>query len=228
MGGYCIFAIIKFGGKTKQYACKNIIIDIDDEYDFINEEDIIQTLKEKKIYPINSFIDHKKTNIIENALSQMSLSKEVECYYCDSNLYIDLYQRKPIYRIYSKNETYYVDNDRSIMPTSKNFTAQVPVVLGHIDKVMACEEIYDLVNFILEDEHWKYLFKQIYITEKKEIVLISQQGIKEIHLGNITEYKEKFEVLRKWYEQYPERNCDTLYTKVNLKYDNLIYCTRKK
>ena len=44
LGGYCIFSIIMFGSKEKENICKNIIIDIDDKYNFIQEEDIINTL----------------------------------------------------------------------------------------------------------------------------------------------------------------------------------------
>ena len=226
-GGYTIFAIVMFGSKEKQQVCKNIDIDIDDKYNFISEEDITNLLKEKKLYPINKTISHKDADKIEKALSKMSLSKEVECYVGDSTLYIDLTQRKPVYRVFSGKSSYYVDNERKIMPTSKNFTAKVPIVLGHIDKTQASEEVYDIVEYIEEDKYWSSLFKQIYITQENEIILISKQGIGEILLGDISEYKEKLELLRRWYEQYPERNCDTLYSRINLKYDNLIYCTRK-
>lgn len=226
-GGYTIFAIVMFGSKEKQQVCKNIVIDIDDKYNFISEEDITNLLKEKKLYPINKTISHKDADKIEKALSKMSLSKEVECYVGDSTLYIDLTQRKPVYRVFSGKSSYYVDNERKIMPTSKNFTAKVPIVLGHIDKTQASEEVYDIVEYIEEDKYWSSLFKQIYITQENEIILISKQGIGEILLGDISEYKEKLELLRRWYEQYPERNCDTLYSRINLKYDNLIYCTRK-
>ncbi len=227
LGGYCIFSIIMFGSKEKEHTCKNIIIDIDDKYNFIQEEDITNVLKSKKLYPINKPISHNDAHKIETALSKMSLSKEVECYVGDSTLYIDITQRKPIYRVFTEKESYYVDNERKIMPTSKNFTAKVPIVVGHLDKVQASEEVYDLVEYLQENEYWSTLFKQIYITSNQDIVLVSKQGIEEILLGNINEYKEKLEVLKKWYEQYPDRNCDTLYSKINLKYDNLIYCTRK-
>lgn len=228
MGGYIIFSIIMFGSQEKNQVCKNIVIDIDDRYNFINEEDITNVLKEKKLYPINKTISYKDANKIEKTLSKMSLSKEVECYIGDSTLYIDITQRKPIYRVFTGNESYYVDNERKIMPTSKNFTAKVPIVLGHLDKTQASEEVYDIVTYLEEDKYWNCLFKQIYITEEQEIILVSKQGVGEILLGDMSEYKEKLDVLKRWYEQHAERNCDTLYSRINLKYDNLIYCTRKK
>lgn len=217
-----------FGNKEKEYTCKNIIIDIDDKYNFIGDDDIINVLKRNKIYPINKKISHKEADKIEKTLSKMSLSKQVECYVSDSTLYIDMTQRKPVYRVFTERESYYVDNDRKIMPTSSNFTAKVPIVLGKIDKVQASEEVYDLVMFLEEDKYWNSLFKQIYITADKELILISKQGVEEVLLGDMSRYKEKLSILKKWYEQYPERNCDTLYSKINLKYDDIIYCTRKK
>lgn len=228
LGGYCIFSIIMFGNKEEKSVCKNIIIDIDDKYNFIQEEDITETLKRKKLYPINKPISHQEANKIEKTLSKMSLSKEVECYVGDSTLYIDITQRKPVYRVFSGNESYYVDSDRKIMPTSSNFTAKVPIAIGHIDKVEASEEVYDIITYLEEDKYWNSLFKQLYITSDKELILISKQGIEEVHLGEMSEYKEKLSILKKWYEQYPERNCDTLYSRINLKYDDIIYCTRKK
>ena len=187
LGGYCIFSIIMFGSKEKEQICNNIIIDIDDKYNFINEEDITNILKSKKLYPINKSISHSDAHKIESALSKMSLSKNVECYVGDSTLFIDIIQRKPVYRVFANNGSYYVDNERKIMPTSKNFTAKVPVVVGHIDKAQASEEIYDLVTFLQEDEYWSTLFKQIYITQNQDIILISKQGIEEILLGSLNE-----------------------------------------
>lgn len=228
LGGYCIFSIIMFGNKENENVCKNIVIDIDDKYNFIEEDDITDVLKRNKLYPLNKPISHKETDKIEKTLSKMSLSKEVECYIGDSTLFIDITQRKPVYRVFTNNESYYVDNDRKIMPTSSNFTAKVPIAIGKIDKVQATEEVYDIISYLVEDEYWNSLFKQIYITADQELILISKQGVEEILLGDMSEYKEKLSTLKKWYEQYPERNCDTLYSRINLKYDDIIYCTRKK
>jgi cell division protein FtsQ len=192
------------------------------------EKIITDVLKRNKLYPLNKPISHKEADKIEKILSKMSLSKEVECYIGDSTLFIDITQRKPVYRVFTNNESYYVDNDRKIMPTSSNFTAKVPIAIGKIDKVQATEEVYDIISYLVEDEYWNSLFKQIYITADQELILISKQGVEEILLGDMSEYKEKLSTLKKWYEQYPERNCDTLYSRINLKYDDIIYCTRKK
>ena len=217
-----------FGSKEKEITCQSIVIDIDDNYNFINEDDINKVLKQNKLYPISKTISHKDADKIEKLLSKLSLSKNVECYAGDSTLYIDITQRKPVYRVFSNGSSYYVDSDRKIMPTSKNFTAKVPVVIGAIDKQEACEIVYDIVTFLEEDKYWNNIFKQAYITEGKDLILISRQGVNEILLGEVNQYKEKLELLKRWYEEYPERNCDTLYSRINLKYDNLIYCTRKK
>ena len=76
---------------------------------------------------------------------------------------------------------------------------------------------------------------KIVIAERDNIAAVMENGKVseffvhrgEILLGDISEYKEKLDILKRWYEQHPERNCDTLYSRINLKYDNLIYCTRK-
>lgn len=228
LGYYCIFSIIVFGFNEKENICQGIVIDIDDKYNFINEDDITETLKTKNLYPIGKVISHNEAHKIEQELSKMSLTKEVECYAGNNILYIDIVQRKPVYRVFANNESYYIDDEKKIMPTSSNFTAKVPIVTGNLDKTQASEEIFDIIKYLEEDKYWNSLFKQIYITENQEVILISKQGVGEILLGQIGEYKEKLDVLKKWYEQYPERNCDTLYSRINLKYDNLIYCTRKK
>ena len=227
LGGYCLFGIIMFSSVEKENTCKSIVVEVNKEYDFIDEKDVNKVLKSKNIYPLNKKLNHELANKIEKELSHMTLSKNVECYVGDSTLYVEILQRKPVYRVISGNTSYYVDSDREIMPTSRNFTANVPIVLGGIDKTQAKEEVYDLVEYIENDKYWKALFRQIYITDKKEVILISTQGVEEIHLGEISAYKEKLDILKRWYEQYPERNCDTLYSKISLKYNNLIYCTKK-
>ena len=53
-----------FGNKENENVCKNIVIDIDDKYNFIEEDDITDVLKRNKLYPLNKPISHKETDKI--------------------------------------------------------------------------------------------------------------------------------------------------------------------
>lgn len=227
LGGYFIFAIVMFGQKEDGFTCTSVKIHINDDYGYLNTSDVYEVLDSHNLNPIGSVLTYDLIDKIESTLYTINVSKDIECYAGDSILYIEIEQRKPYFRVFAKNTSYYVDTERQVINTSTKFSANVPLVIGHFDKIEATEEVYDLVKYLQEDKHWRKLFKQIYITEDKKITLISSEGVQEINLGGFEEYQTQLTSLRKWYEQYPERNCDTLYSKINLQYEDLIYCTKK-
>jgi cell division protein FtsQ len=227
LGGYLIFAIVMFGKKEEKFTCTSINIHINNDYGYMNTSDVYQVLGNNNLNPIGSVLTHNLINQIESALYTINVSKNIECYAGDSILYIEIEQRKPYFRVFSRNDSYYIDTERKLINTSSKFSADVPLVIGHFDKIEATNEVYDLVKFLQEDKYWQSLFKQIYITKDKKITLISSEGVQEINLGGFEDYQTQLISLKKWYEQYPERNCDTLYSRINLQYDSLIYCTKK-
>lgn len=230
MVGYCIFALIYFVPPSQSLACKQVIVCVKDsnEYRFVNASMIYGHLDKQQLNPIGSSIGVEEADRIEKSIAQLSPIKEVNCYMgYNGNLYIDLYQRCPIFRVLPQQaNSYYVDKERRIMPTSNLFTAYTPIVTGHVNKEMAQNELYDFMCYLLEDKDWNALFAEVNVDEKGNIRLTSRQGIPYIEMGELDNYTQKMEKLRAWYQQYPHKNDPSIYKKISITYDELIFCTK--
>ena len=230
MVGYCIFALIYFRQPNQKVLCHEISICVEDsaEHRFVNAAMIFQHLEKNKINPINKVIGIEEAHHIEKSIAQLSPIKQVNCYMgYNGKLHINLYQRCPIFRVLtSKGESYYIDAERRTMPVSNLFTAYTPVVTGNVSKKVAQNELYDFMQYLLTDKDWSSLFAEVHLDEKQNIRLTSRQGIPYVELGKLNNYLSKMEKLRVWYQQYPHKNDATVYKKITITYDELIFCTK--
>ena len=113
--GYGIFAFVKFGNYGAQTVCNKIQVKIvdDNDYKFIQPNDIITQLNECNIYPIGETISHKQTNQIEKCVEAMNLVKRAECYKKNNgDVVVSVYQRHPMFLVVNGNNGYYIDTER--------------------------------------------------------------------------------------------------------------------
>ncbi len=89
-----------------------------------------------------------------------------------------IYQREPVLRVISDvNGSYYVDDDRQIMPVSVNFAVYVPVATGAIDEEFAQNDLYDFAMFLNANRYWNAWIDQIVVRQNGDVELIPVQEI---------------------------------------------------
>ena len=75
-------------------------------------------------------------NELEKALKSNPMIKTAEVYVAvNGTLNAQIEQKTPIARV-STNASYYIDDEGSFMPLSKNYCARVPLVTGYIEKII--------------------------------------------------------------------------------------------
>lgn len=146
------------------------------------------------------------------------------------------------------NESYYIDNEGVLFPTSENYTARVLVASGNLNEPYALycskkafeaekqeqlqrktllDDLYYLSHYIYNDSLWCAMFEQIYLNENGEFELIPKVGDIIIEFGDTSDLQNKFIKLRAFYEQIvPKINLKD-FSRVNLKYKKQIVCTKK-
>ena len=228
---YITYSIIMFSNVKGTEVCKkiNIYKQESSNDNFIKTDDISQRLMEKGLFPLNKKLDYAKVNKIERCLRKMNFVKRAECYRTNNgNLVVTLWQRHPILHVITEYNSYYIDQDRKRMPTSKNFTSLMPIVSGCVTESFAKKELYDFVVFLSKDEFWNAHIDQIYVLPNKKIELVPKIGTAKVMLGTIDNYEKKMEKLSAFYKAYPEYAFGDKYETINLEYNKLIYGTLKK
>lgn len=235
--------------KRERVQCNAIdivIVDSADNY-FIEKNDVLQLVYQTSKHVIGYPIDSINAAELENKLNKHPYIKLAEIYKTiDGILKIELTQRQPIIRIFNrKNESYYIDNEGYIMPTSIKFTSHELIANGFIKNsfnfaknkrysigdLENCNSIlcdlYKLAKYIQQDDLLNAQIEQIYVTSNNEYELIPKVGEHIIQLGTIYNYEEKFDNLKIFYKKGFIKTGWKRYSKIVLKYKDQIVCKKR-
>lgn len=229
----------------------NITIHNNEENLFLSETDIENFFNDRKD-SILSF-QYKNINIpdLERALnSHPAIENSEVSGDINGEIKINVTQRTPVLRIFNKDgESYYIDSQTKLMPLNDNYSARVIIASGEIfepfarryqysinqikknklfSEVSLLDDIYDVSNYINQDSVLIQLIHQINVNSDKELELFPAIGNHKIIFGNAQNIAEKFNKLKLFYiEGLNKSDSWTKYSTINLKYKNLVVCTKK-
>jgi cell division protein FtsQ len=241
------------GQEEKKIVGKSISVNVDNTEgdEFVDREDIMDFLRSRHDTVKGQRISEIDVNILEKALlTHPSIAGAEVSISIDGQMKIDVKQRKPVVRIFSKDgESYYIDDKARLMLLSDNYTARVLVATGNIyepyvsrapynveelgnnkflQDITLLDDIYRMATYIQRDSILNSLIQQININEKKEIELYPAIGDHVIVFGNTEQMQKKFEKLKVFYKE-GLNNMDgwNKYSVINLKFEGQIVCTKK-
>lgn len=229
----------------------NITIHNNEENLFLSESDVKNFFNDRK----DSILSFQYKNIdipdLERALnSHPAIENSEVSGDINGEIKIDVTQRTPVLRIFNKDgESYYIDSQTKLMPLNDNYSARVIVASGEIfepfarryqysinqikknklfSEVSLLDDIYDVSTYINQDSVLIQLIHQININSDKELELFPAIGNHKIIFGNAQNIAEKFNKLKLFYiEGLNKSDSWTKYSTINLKYKNLVVCTKK-
>lgn len=210
--------------------CSTIRVSILDSIQnrFVEADDVIELLKKGKFVLEGERWDDISFESLENYMQHHSSIKEAECYRTvDGSLQVDITQRRPMARVVTRSESYYIDEEATVMPLSDLYAAHVVVITGYVSKQMAQNELFQLVHFLREKPLWYSMFLQIDVAKNGDVILIPRAGNHEIILGKIEFLDEKFTQLEALYRNEFNELGWNRYKTVNLKFKGQIICTKK-
>lgn len=237
----------------KEIIATEMEIDIrnNEENLFLSETDVKQFFDQRGDEIINK--RYKQINIpeLESALNSHPAIENAEVS-ADLNglIKVSIFQRTPVLRIINKSgESYYIDTQSKLMPLNENYSARVLVASGEIfepysrryqysveqmkrsklyKELTVLDDILDVANYINQDLSLTALIHQINVNKDREIELYPAIGNHKIIFGNAENINEKFNKLRLFYlEGLSKSDNWTKYAAINLKYKNLVVCTKK-
>ena len=227
---YFAFSMFYTNSCAKENSiCKELKVNIIDasERQYLMESDIINTITKAGLSPVGKDMESINTVAIEKKITENRLVKRAECYKTvDGTVKIKIFHRTPVLRVFSINESYYVDSQGEKMPVPENFAAYVPVANGFIEDEFATKQLYEFSIFLQQDKFWNSQIKQIYVAQNGDIELTPAVGNHRIVLGKIENYKENLEKLRLFYDKGLSKVGWNRYSVINLKFKNQIVCKK--
>ncbi|MGB0888180.1 MAG: cell division protein FtsQ/DivIB [Vicingaceae bacterium] len=244
-----IVVVLGFVNVSKQeltFKKPKVNIDYDTDNRFIDEEDILFQVLNKE--DTGSLLLNKfNVAALEEKLVNNHSVKDAQVFKTiDGELVINIKQRRPIVRIFSKNESYYIDDKGFLMPLSNKYTARLLVVSGALNEPYAkryafnynnlpdsltektmLDDVYTIADYIDNSEFWKAQIEQIHVDKVSGFSLIPKVGNHKIVFGGIENLTGKFEKLMIFYNKGLNKTGWNEYSEINLKYKNQVVCTKR-
>ena len=165
-------------------------------------------------------------NELEVALNSNSMIKKAEVFMSvEGELYTEIEQKRPIARV-SSNASYYIDDDGSYMPLSSNYTARVPLVTGNVNK-NSLETVYEFASAVNQDEFLKKHVIEIRQNDDNTIDFRIRKSDFTVHLGTLKKLDKKINNFKAFYQKAFKDKILETYTRVDLKFDKQVICTKK-
>jgi cell division protein FtsQ len=235
--------------KSVPFSEDNLSVSINDHtgMNFIDQEDILEQLYNLNLLTYGAPVYNLSLAEIEQTIKNLPHVAKCAVYTTiDGKVYIDVTLRKPIARVIHKNGmSNYIDADGHYVPTSRKYTAHVPVFTGEItesanrftyDEIIAdsaltadliSDDIFQLADFIRRDEFLSAQIEQVVVDKNKDFILIPKVGDHKIVLGGVDDLSRKFSKLKVFYSEGLKYTDWNQFDTINLKYKDQIVCTKK-
>lgn len=208
----------------------HVRVKIDDESGqrFINDSVVRRILKANPLEIQNLTLGSLDVAKVEKHLDENPFIQKSNVFQeVDGGLNILIQQKKPILRINTTADEYYLSDDLRRIPLSNLYSSEVLLVAGDV-----VEEDYlglsQLSNYIMAD---KLLKKHIIAVKKvspNSFILLVNKGEYIIEFGELENFEKKFDKLKLFYEQYLGDVGLNYYEKISLKFKNQIVATKTK
>ena len=164
-------------------------------------------------------------NELEKALKSNPMIKTAEVYVAvNGKLNAEIEQKIPIARV-STNASYYIDDEGSSMPLSKNYSARVPMVTGYVEK-NNLKKVFKIARKINKDEFLKKHVFEIHQDINMNFYLRLRKCDFIVQLGDGEFLDKKINNLKAFYKQNQKNNTLNKYSQVNLQFENQVICTK--
>ncbi|MDR2121125.1 MAG: cell division protein FtsQ [Tannerella sp.] len=230
MLGYLACALYTANVHVEDPICRELIVVIKDSLErrFIDQADVVASLKNASLYPVDLFLSRINTDRLERHIAANKLVATVSAYKTPlGKIKIEITQKMPILRVFAAGSSYYVDHMGRLMPADFQYATCLPVASGNIENSLAVSDLYKFALFLHEHEFWNNQIEQIYVHPNKEVELVPRVGNHRIILGDFSDFKSKMDNLQLFYEQVIPKIGWGKYGIINLKYRKQIVCTKK-
>lgn len=246
----CLFFLLGFVSKQQENiycSYKDVQVSFKDktEHYFVEENDVVDIVFPDSSKKIRA-IDINPLQLENRITSHPSVEKSQVYLTIDGKIKINVWQKKPIARIFTKNDNFYIDEKGYLMPVSDQYTARVvvaslPARLNYakyfninFSKLPTDSSLhsflifqtYQLATFINNDKFWRAQIEQIAVNKQLEFELIPRVGNHTIVVGELTDLEEKFEKLMLFYNEGLSKTGWNEYQVINLKFKDQVVCTK--
>jgi cell division protein FtsQ len=223
----------------------DIIIKDSSRYHFVTKNQILNIVNGAPGKVLGHHVRDISPSEIEGRIRVLREIKDAEAYMTiDGTLHVYVDQRDPVMRVIPSNGgDYFIDSEGIVIRKRNLYTPRLHIVGGNVNitspmlsgisildtsiKNTILRDIYNLVDYINDDNFWSAQIDQIYVDNNDEIDLIPRVGNQVIHLGTADNFEGKLRNLEAFYDKVLPEVGWNKYSVINLEYKDQIVCKRR-
>lgn len=161
----------------------------------------------------------------------------------DGKLIVNLHEYNALIRVFTPEQSFYIDPNGIIFPISEQHTERVMIANGNINDIpwpgntnpsifdqefeeSALASVYKLAKLLEKEQLLTLLVDQIYINLNNEIELTPKIGHASILIGDMNDLDKKFKNISYFFKEKSGSEEINHYSLINAKYTNQIICTK--
>ena len=210
---------------------------------FLDKDDVINLVYSRQDTLVGKPLGNLHLNEVENLLRKENSVKNAEAYVKhNGDVHLKVELKKVIARIKPDSTSgFYVDEDGGTMPWLSKYSPRVLTITGHLrnynrylkDSLVdvdlsthnkLVEDVYDFANYVNKDAFWRSQIGQVYINQNGDAILIPLVGNEEFVFGELTDYQNKLNKIKRYYDEIAPKMGWDKYHEVNVKFDKQIVC----
>ena len=179
---------------------------------------------------LNRKISRLDLQLIEAIISEEEMVNRTEVFVdYQNNLHVEVWTKKPVFRVFTEDQSVYVDDLGNVFPTSSNHTVRVPIVTGSLpwltqDDREEKRKLMEMMEQVAADQFLNALIEQVNITRKGTYEFTPKLGHAKIHFGEPVEIQEKLQRLKRFYTKTVKKTGLETFVRIDLDYKGQVVC----
>lgn len=213
-----------------------VVLRLGDMPRLISDQDICDTIVAAMPGLLQSRVGQVNRHEVEQAAARVPYLTRISATTSTSGkVVVRATQRRPIMRLYYGHREYYLDNQQALFPSSTLGSVGVIVANGNFEGTPRADSLdaavvsmWQVARFLDGSRRYDGLIDQLYCEQENNIIMVPKLGGHVVELGDATNLDRKFAALLAFYRKgMPRAGWDT-YSRISLKYDGQVVCTKKQ
>ncbi len=209
--GYLVFVFIQVNKEEKESRAEGIkVVMTNPQFNFVDREEILKIATKQFGDIKNLKHDSIDRNKLEIAIKKNPFVEDAQVFRTASNSYcVEITQRTPFIRVWTDENSYYLDKDGCRMPTGRKY----PV---------------EFQKYLENNPFWEEIVDYVVVNSKEELTLYLSIKSGKIYFGKIEKIAEKLEKLKLFINKLGKFNGMDTYESIDLRFDNQVVVKKKK
>ncbi len=210
---------------------------------FLDDGDVMNLVYSRHDTLLSRPINALHLSDVEGLLKNQSSVKNAEVYFeHNGKLKLEVEFRKVIARIKPDSLSgFYIDDEGKTMPWLTKYSPRVLTVTGYLTQYnrylkdtmieqnlsthsKLVKDVFAFAKYVNSSSFWKAQIGQVYVDKNGDAILVPLIGNEEFVFGELTDYTNKFDKIRRYYEEIAPKLGWNKYKEVNVKFDRQIVC----